>query len=123
VLFALLTAPMILPLGVPLLAAAFLLAGVAIAPVLATGSMLVEALVPPGRLTEGLAWTGTALSVTYALSAALAGVLIDRIGPHAGFLVPVVSAVGAAVVALAGAPRLRPAGERPRQVDASPAEA
>lgn len=113
VLFAVLTAPMLLPIGVPLLAVAFLLAGVAIAPVLATGSLLVESLVPQGRLTEGLAWTGTAISVTYALSSALAGLLIDGVGPNAGFVVPVVSAIAAAVVAVLGVARLAPA-ERPR---------
>lgn len=119
VLFALLTAPMLLPLGVPMLAVAFLLAGVAIAPVLATGALLVESLVPPGRLTEGLAWTGTALSVTYALSSALAGLLIDGIGPHAGFLVPVVSAIGAAVVAVLGGARLAPAERREPRSEAA----
>jgi MFS family permease len=123
VLFAVLTAPILLPLGVPLLAVAFLLAGIAIAPVLATGSTLVEGLVPPGRLTEGLAWTGTAVSLTYALSAALAGALIDGIGPHAGFLVPVTSAVLAAVVAVLGAARLHPVPIRPARPEARAAEA
>jgi MFS family permease len=122
-LFAAVTAPMLLPLGVPLLAVAFLLAGIGIAPVLATGATLVEALVPPGRLTEGLAWTGTALTLTYALSAALAGALIDRLGPHAGFFVPVVSAVLVGVVALVGAARLQPAAGHPGRPDAAPAEA
>jgi MFS family permease len=123
VLFAVLTAPMLLPLGVPLLAVAFLLAGIAIAPVLATGSTLVEGLVPPGRLTEGLAWTGTALSLTYALSAALAGALIDGLGPHAGFIVPVTSAVLAAVVAVLGAARLHPVALLPARPDGRPAQA
>jgi MFS family permease len=120
VLLAVLTAPKLLPIGVPLLAVVFLLAGIAIAPVLATGAILIEGLVPASRLTEGLAWTGTAISLTYALSAALAGALIDGIGPHAGFLVPVASAVLAAVVAVLGAGRLRPAVARP---DARPVEA
>jgi MFS family permease len=123
VLFAVLTAPMLLPLGVPLLAIVFLLAGVAIAPVLATGATLVEGLVPPGRLTEGLAWTGTAISLTYALSAALAGALIDGVGPHAGFLVPAISAALAAVVALLGSTRLRPGAGRPAPAEALPTEA
>lgn len=122
-LFAALTAPMLLPLGVPLLAAVFLLAGVGIAPVLATGATLVEGLVPASRLTEGLAWTGTALSLTYALSAALAGALIDGIGPHAGFLVPVVSAGFVVVVALVGGARLQPAVPRGGRPGAAPAEA
>jgi MFS family permease len=122
VLFAALTAPMLLPLGVPGLAAVFLLAGVAIAPVLATGATLVEALVPSGRLTEGLAWTGTALSLTYALSAALAGVLIDEVGPSAGFLVPTVSAVLAAVVVLLGAARLQPGDQGRRHPETASAE-
>ena len=108
-LLALLTAPMVFPMGVPLLAVVFLVAGVAIAPVITAGSSLVERLVRPGRLTEGLAWTETALGFTYAAAAAVDGAVIDAAGPTAGFLVPVGCAAAAAVVAVVGLPRLRAA--------------
>lgn len=108
VLMAALTVPMVLVPTVPLLAVVFLVAGVAIAPVITAGSSLIEQLVPPDRLTEGLAWTTTALSLTYAVSAAVAGLLIDAGGARAGFVVPVTAACLGAVAALIGAHRLQP---------------
>ncbi|WP_375400447.1 MFS transporter [uncultured Amnibacterium sp.] len=107
-LMAVLTVPMVLVPTVPLLAVVFLVAGVAIAPVITAGSSLIEQLVPADRLTEGLAWTSTALSLTYAVSAAVAGLLIDAAGARAGFLVPVTAACLGAVAALIGAHRLQP---------------
>lgn len=108
VLLAILTVPMALVPTVPLLAIVFLIAGVAIAPVITAGSSLVERLVPAAQLTEGLAWTNTALSLTYALAAAMAGVLIDAGGARAGFVVPVAAACLGALAALVGAHRLQP---------------
>ncbi|MDQ1512865.1 MAG: hypothetical protein QOC59_707 [Microbacteriaceae bacterium] len=109
VLLALLTLPMVLVTSVPLLAVVFLVAGVAIAPVITTGSTLVESLVPRSRLTEGLAWVSTALVLIYALSAGIAGAVIDAFGPHAGFFVPVTAALLCAVAGILGVHRLRPA--------------
>ena len=86
----------------------FLLAGVVIAPTITTGTTLVESLVPRTRLTEGLAWTNTGLSLTYALAAAGAGAIIDGAGAQAGFLVPLASGVLAAAAAVIGLRRLRP---------------
>ena len=122
VLLALLTAPLAVVGTVPMLAGVFLLAGVAIAPVLATGAGLVEALVPPGRLTEGLAWTSTGLAVAYSLAAALTGAIIDSAGPRSGFLVSVGCAAAAAAAGVLGAGRFRatpevePGAEGPRTV-------
>jgi MFS family permease len=106
VLLALLTAPMALAVPVPVLAVVFFAAGVAIAPTITTGNALVEAVVPPGRLTEGFAWTNTALSLTYSLGAAAAGAVADAAGGHVALLVPVGCAAATAVVALLGVPRL-----------------
>lgn len=108
VLLAVLTVPMVLVPSVPLLAVVFLIAGVAIAPVITAGSSLVEQLVPPGRLTEGLAWGTTAMNLMYAIASAVAGLLIDAGGARAGFAVPVSAACLAAVAALVGARRLQP---------------
>lgn len=119
VVLAVLTAPMALVPPIPVLAVVFLVAGIAIAPVIATGSNLVETLVPRTRLTEGLAWTNTALSLTYALSAAIAGTVIDRAGPGAGFIVPTVAAGAVGVIGLLGLPRLVPRGELPGEVGLS----
>lgn len=108
VLLAVLTVPMVLVPTVPLLAVVFLVAGVAIAPVITAGSSLIEQVVPPDRLTEGLAWGTTAMSLMYAVAAAVAGVLIDAGGARVGFAVPVAAACLAAVAALVGAHRLQP---------------
>jgi hypothetical protein len=108
VLLALLTAPMLIAPTVPLLGLAFFVAGLAIAPVITAGSTVVELLVPAHKLTEGLAWTNTALGLTYALSTAVAGVVVDAGGPHAGFVVPVASAAIGGLAALVGVRRLYP---------------
>ncbi len=81
------------------LAAAALLSGLAIAPTLVTGFALVESQVPPGRLTEALAWTTTALGGGVALGAGLSGWVIDAAGAPAGFFVALGSGVVATVLA------------------------
>lgn len=108
VLLAVLTVPMLLAPNLVVLGIVFLAAGFAIAPAMTTGSTMVELLVPAGRLTEGLAWTTTALNITYATSAAVAGVVIDAHGARAGFLVPVTCASVAAIAAVIGARWLHP---------------
>lgn len=108
VVLAVLTVPMVLVASIPLLAVAFFAAGAAIAPVLTTGTTLVEGLVPGRRLTEGLAWTSASLATAYALADAAGGAVIDAGGSRAGFLVTVGAACAAALVALVGLRRLRP---------------
>lgn len=84
-----------------------LLAGLAVSPVLITGFSLVEALVLPTQITEGLSWAISAIGLGVAASAAGTGWLVDRAGPQAGFLVTLASAVLVAVVAVAGRGRVR----------------
>lgn len=98
----LLLRPSLLALG--LLA---LLAGLAVSPVLITGFSLVEALVLPSQITEGLSWAISSIGLGVAASAAGTGWLVDRAGPQAGFLVTLGSAVLVAAVALAGNGRVR----------------
>lgn len=93
--------------SLPLLAAVMFLTGFAIAPTLITGNGLVRALVPAGRLTEGLTWVGTALGVGVSAGAWLAGTQIDRGGAHAGFRVVVLAAVVAVAITLLSVPALR----------------
>lgn len=80
-----------------ILAGIMVVVGLVIAPTLVTGNALVQSLVPAKRLTEGLTWVGTALSVGVAGGSAIAGPLIDAHGAHAGFLVT----CGAGVLAVA----------------------
>ncbi len=76
--------------------AAFL-AGVAVAPSLITQFSLAERLVAPERITEGITWAMSGITLGFAAGSAVAGVLIDAIDVRAGFAV----ALGGAVAAFA----------------------
>ena len=95
------------PTSVPVLAVCTALIGLGIAPVLITGFGLVDSIVPPASLTEGLTWIGTGLSVGYGAGAAVVGGIADRHGAHFAFAVPVASAVLVAVFGLVLASRMR----------------
>jgi len=82
-----------------LLAIGMFLAGLMISPTMIAATNLVERHVPPSRLTEGLAWTSTGLSIGVAPGAAVAGWIIDHHGASAGFLVPLAAGLAASVVA------------------------
>ena len=101
------TLPLLLRPTVLALGLLVLLAGLAVSPVLITGFSLVEALVLPTQITEGLSWAISAIGLGVAASAAGTGWLVDRAGPQAGFLVTLGSAVLVAVVAVAGRGRVR----------------
>jgi len=94
------------------LALALFVSGLTIAPTMVTAMGLVEQLVPRGRLTEGITWTTTGLTVGVATGAAIAGRVIDAHGASAAFAVPASAAAVAAAVAFLGYRRLSPAPER-----------
>jgi MFS family permease len=83
------------------------LAGTAIAPVLVSGTSLVESRVPRTALTEALSWTTTGLTLGVTAGSALAGAAVDAWGAESAFAVPAGAAAVAALVALGGAPLLR----------------
>jgi hypothetical protein len=83
------------------------LAGLTIAPVLVSGTSLVESRVAPGVLTESLAWTITGLTLGVTLGSAVAGAAVDAWGAETAFAVPATAAALTALLALAGAPLLR----------------
>lgn len=89
------------------LAAVMFVTGMAIAPTIITGNALVQDLMEPHQLTEGLAWVGTAIGIGTSLGASLAGARIDDGGAHAGFLVAMVAGWVAAVVTFAAGRTLR----------------
>jgi hypothetical protein len=97
--------------SLPVLIGCGFLAGLTIAPVLVSGTSLVESRVSPGVLTESLAWTTTGLTLGVTAGSALAGAAVDAWGAETAFAVPASAAALAAVLALCGAPLLRrPAG-------------
>lgn len=101
------TLPLLLRPTLLALALLVLLAGLAVSPVLITGFSLVEALVLPTQITEGLSWAISAIGLGVAASAAGTGWLVDQAGPQAGFLVTLGSALLVAAVALVGNGRVR----------------
>jgi predicted MFS family arabinose efflux permease len=94
--------------SLPVLIGCGFLAGLTIAPVLVSGTSLVESRVAPGSLTESLAWTITGLTVGVTAGSAVAGAAVDAWGARAAFAVPALAAALAGVLALCGAPLLRP---------------
>jgi MFS family permease len=74
-------------------------AGFAIAPTLIAGMSLAERILPPSRLTEGMAFLQTGIVVGVAPGAALAGVVVDEYGASTSYLV----SLGGGLLALIGA--------------------
>ncbi|MBD5785864.1 MFS transporter [Cellulosimicrobium terreum] len=93
--------------SLPALAAVMFVTGFAIAPTLINGNALVQNLVAPHQLTEGLAWVGTALGIGVSVGSSVAGSRIDTEGAHAGFEVVVASGLLAVVLVLAAMRTLR----------------
>ncbi len=89
------------------LAGVMFVTGFAISPTLINGNNLVQLVVSPRQLTEGLTWVGTALGAGVAMGSALAGAQIDRFGAHAGFYIVMYAAAISVVVALIAIPSLR----------------
>ncbi|GAP47057.1 major facilitator superfamily protein [Streptomyces azureus] len=93
---ALTTLPLLLVGNIATLAGAVFLSGIFFAPTMIVVMGLIEKTVPPARLTEGMTWAITGLSVGVALGAAVSGAMVDRYGPAGGFAV----AIAAGAVAL-----------------------
>ena len=86
-----------------LLATLGVLVGVTVAPTLINGNSLIEKLVHPARLTEGLAWMGTGIGIGASIGSGVAGHVIDLGGYKLGLFS--VAAFGAltAIIAFASA--------------------
>jgi MFS family permease len=65
--------------------------GLFFAPTLIVSMALVERIVPASRLTEGMTWLITGLSIGVALGAASSGWMIDHFGAASGFWVALVA--------------------------------
>lgn len=89
------------------LAGVMFVTGFAISPTLINGNNLVQLVVSPRQLTEGLTWVGTALGAGVAVGSAVAGGQIDNHGAHAGFFIVMYAAAVSVVVVLVSLPALR----------------
>ncbi len=105
VVLATLFLPLFVVPGAIWFTAVMFLAGFMIAPTLIAAMSVVETHVHPTRLTEGMAWTITALSGGIALGSVVVGSVLDAGGARAGFAVPLAAAAAAALVAWSFHPR------------------
>ncbi|MET0844997.1 MAG: MFS transporter [Pseudomonas sp.] len=100
----------VLPIFSPdvyILAAMLFVAGVSFAPTMVVVMNLGTIIVPPSRITEGLTWMTTGISIGVALGGVLAGLVIDVYGARAGFGVAIVAGIVMVVIVLLGMPELR----------------
>lgn len=81
--------------------------GLAIAPFSACNSVLLGEAAPRGTTTEAFAWNSSMIFGGAAVGSALAGGLVERIGPYAGLLVTAGAGVLALAAAVSGVLRLR----------------
>ena len=79
-LFALGFLPMSLATSTPMMVLFMALAGLALAPAVASGYALIAATAPRGTLAEAYSWAATANTGGTALGAAAAGVLVEQLG-------------------------------------------
>ncbi|MCU7647625.1 MFS transporter [Pseudomonas piscis] len=92
------TLPLLLAGNILGLSLAVFVAGLFFSPTLIVAMALVERIVSPAKLTEGLTWLVTGLGVGVALGAAGAGGLVDQFGARSGFWLAL---AGGAVVLVA----------------------
>ncbi|MER5761708.1 MFS transporter [Streptomyces sp. NPDC002082] len=84
--------------SVPALAAALLAAGMATAPVMVTAMSRIHAVIPSGRLNEGMTLAVTAIFAGIAAGSATAGSAIDHWGTTAPYALPAAAALLALLV-------------------------
>jgi len=95
----LLEAPILLAHNMITLSVVLLIAGFATAPTLITSMKLAQTLVGPGQVNEsmGVVFTGTLIGI--AAGSAISGAVVQRWGADTGYVVPVLSGLGAFVLA------------------------
>lgn len=97
----------ILSSDVYMLSGMLFVAGMSFAPTMVVVMNLGTIIVPPSRLTEGLTWMTTGISIGVALGGVLAGLVIDVYGAPAGFGVAILGGLSMVVIVLWGLRTLR----------------
>ncbi|ENM5772205.1 MFS transporter [Vibrio mimicus] len=100
----------VLPIFSPdvyILSVILFVAGMSFAPTMVVVMNLGTIIVPPSRLTEGLTWMTTGISIGVALGSVIAGMVIDVYGARAGFSVAIISGLVMVVIVLLGLRTLR----------------
>jgi hypothetical protein len=101
VIFGVLPLLFLLAPNIPVLAVISFVAGFGTAPALIAAFGLVERLVPPMALTEGLTWVQVGLSVGFGTGAALVGGIADAHGARTSFVVAAAAGIAVAITAVA----------------------
>ncbi|MDQ3405743.1 MAG: MFS transporter [Actinomycetota bacterium] len=114
---ALTTLPLLIVGDILTLSIAVFASGVFFAPTMIVIMGLVERIVPSSKLTEGMTWAITGLSIGVALGAAVSGAAVERFGPDGGFLVAVTAGAAALVIALLGYRMLSARASEPAAVE------
>lgn len=97
----------ILSPNVYMLAALLFMAGVSFAPTMVIVMNIGTTILPPSRITEGLTWMTTGISLGVALGSVLAGMVIDLHGARAGFGVAIIAGFIMVLIVLMGLRVLR----------------
>lgn len=96
------TLPLLLVGDILGLSIAVVVAGAFFAPTMIIVMSLIEKLVPPAQLTEGLTWAATGVSIGMAAGAAASGFVVDAHGASTGFAVALTGGTLAVAVAALG---------------------
>ena len=107
IVFGVLPVLFLIPTDVAVLAVVAFVVGLGTAPALITTFSLVERLVPPAALTEGLTWVQVGLSVGYGAGAAVVGGIADAHGARTAFVATIAAGLGVLLTAVLGSRRLR----------------
>jgi MFS family permease len=94
--------------GLTVLALVIFCSGLGISPTFIAGFSLIEQQAQAGRRTEALAWLSSAISVGVAGGSAVAGQVIDAVGPRWGYAFAAGCGAAAVAACLLGLRRLRP---------------
>lgn len=84
-------------------------AGLSFAPTMIIVLNLGTIIIPSSKLTEGLTWMSTGISIGVALGVSVAGQIIDAFGARAAFGVPIMAGLAMVIIALIGLHKIRDA--------------
>lgn len=107
------TVPLLFVPNMAVLGLLLLLSGVSISPTFITAFGLIERSIPAVKLTEGMTWAATGITIGMAIGAFSSGWVIDQFGASNGFWVSVAAGGVAVLTALAGQGKLSASTARP----------
>ena len=95
------------------MAAVILITGLTCAPTMTNVNVIIQKSVSPAKLTEGLTWMSTSISLGVSLGTAVAGPAIDAIGARGGLFTMAGAGWAMVVLMLIGLPALRKSEAQP----------